>query len=439
MHAYRSPFHRRRLSRVVRRITRVIFVVGWVVGLAALIGVWLVGDEVDGSGLGRVSAGMLALVALPTSIVGDLDFDFGSLLVIVIGTIPLMLIVLPPLLVWCLISPFKARVLYLRHFGLTATNTTVARAVNRRLKHGYRLIALDDGDLRASAVGALSTARALAAGTISTAAPVVGVLALLAVLAVAAAKGNLLGAAFLAPIGMIIVAAVVVFLLLPVAFGALWYACLAILVTATLVWRSRADARSVISEHAAVAALEARLRALGQFWNRPRFFAPSVTVVTVANAIWQDVVSAAIPKCELVLVDVSAPTDALNWELERVTQSSPRPTVLIADAESWKRWSTDANGDPILARTRALIGDRKVIEYTSASRAARRRFFREVAAAMDGAEWSVLPEPRPGVATIVRALTRLTLGSIVMLVITCAMARGLWAILAPLLQRSLGG
>ena len=109
MYAYRSPFHRRRLSRVVRRIARVTFVVGWVVGFAALIGVGLVGDEADGSGLGRISAGMLVLVALPTSIVGDLDFDFGSLLVIVIGTIPLMLIVAPPLLVWCLISPFKAR------------------------------------------------------------------------------------------------------------------------------------------------------------------------------------------------------------------------------------------------------------------------------------------------------------------------------------------
>ena len=90
-------------------------------------------------------------------------------------------------------------------------------------------------------------------------------------------------------------------------------------------------------------------------------------------------------------------------------------------------------------KTQALIGERRVIEYTSPSRVARRRFFKELAAAMDAADWSVLRERRPGVGTVVRSLARLVVGSMGMLAITCAVTRGLWALLAPLVQGSLGG
>ena len=431
MHAYRSLLQRRRLSRGVRRIARATFVVAWVLALVVAIGVLLAGDEVDDSSFGTIWGAIFVLVTLPSMIYGDFGLDFGSLLIIIIGTIPLMFIVGPALLVWCLVSPFKARVLYLRHFGMTATNTAIARVVNRRLKHGYRLIALDDGDLKVSAVGARSTARTIAMEAISTAAPVVGVLVLLAVLGIAAATGNLLGAAFLAPIGMMFVAFVAVFLVMPVVFGALWYGCLAVLVTATLVWRGRTNARRELSDSVEIAALDARLRALGQFWNRPRLFAPSVTVVTVANAIWQDVVSTAITRCEVVLVDVSAPTEALNWELESVTQLTTKPSILIADADSWSSWAKDPNMDPILARTRALIGERRVIKYTSASAVAQKRFFKELADAMDAADWSILRERCPGFGTVVRSLARLTVWSMGILVTTCAMAHGLWALLAP--------
>jgi hypothetical protein len=64
----------------------------------------------------------------------------------------------------------------------------------------------------------------------------------------------------------------------------------------------------------------------------PTSFPISLTVTTI-DAIWQECVEKLITTCNIILIDISNPSENLNWELEISFSRCPEKVILVSDKD----------------------------------------------------------------------------------------------------------
>jgi hypothetical protein len=92
---------------------------------------------------------------------------------------------------------------------------------------------------------------------------------------------------------------------------------------------------------------------------------PRLVVVAVAGAIWQHVVDHLAQSCDLVIIDISQPTDNLVWEVETIRTRFPGRWLLVGD-EAHLTTLTDAGAHPAgspQARLITLLDGEHVLAY----------------------------------------------------------------------------
>ena len=106
--------------------------------------------------------------------------------------------------------------------------------------------------------------------------------------------------------------------------------------------------------------------------NKRREFAPRLTVARVADPIWKDVVHAFAEDADLVLVDISQPTEALVWEMETLRELGAACVYIVEEdaaaeleraavAEESEDRTPRQGGVP--DRFFSLLGDAPVLAY----------------------------------------------------------------------------
>ena len=88
--------------------------------------------------------------------------------------------------------------------------------------------------------------------------------------------------------------------------------------------------------------------------------APQVTVVSVADRLWQSAVMQLSAEVDGVLIDVSEPSEALAWELRQIIQTVPAH-VFVAEAGRLHAWNRSTSASEFTAECR-----RSVLEMLSA-------------------------------------------------------------------------
>jgi hypothetical protein len=112
---------------------------------------------------------------------------------------------------------------------------------------------------------------------------------------------------------------------------------------------------------------------------RSAFLAPQITIAQVADAVWREAVSAVAAESPAALIDISEPTEHLEWEIAHLRETG-RAFVFIAERERLQSWM--AASDDRRARVREWVGEDAVLVYGAGSRAEGRRFRRQLGNAL---------------------------------------------------------
>jgi hypothetical protein len=212
--------------------------------------------------------------------------------------------------------------LYLRKFGFADTTRTVSHALTSSVGRSVRLVTLDD-----SMVAALGAGRGRRR--------VAGVVLLIATAVVIGVAYYLVGGAFHndtdnlvsslqeqagpgvgAQIGAAVGAGVILVVILLIVGGLGTFALLLALIGAGSYRAARRAERRAVQAFTSSASVDTEARALGRAARR--IFAPRLVVVAVPTAFWQRAVHALAAVSEVVIIDVSRPTDNLIWELQNI-------------------------------------------------------------------------------------------------------------------------
>jgi hypothetical protein len=116
-------------------------------------------------------------------------------------------------------------------------------------------------------------------------------------------------------------------------------------------------------------------------------YAPHLTVVKVPSSMWHDTVRELVRLSDVVLVDVSVPTQSLVWEVTTLLELHAHLQVVGEYQHVRKLFGLD--GSPVLegtneAQLTRLLDGNEVLAYTT-DRAGRQRFTRELADAFESA------------------------------------------------------
>jgi hypothetical protein len=290
----------------------------------------------------------------------------------------------------------RSLVLFLRRFGFQGASATVTYAVLSAIGRRFRLVTLDDASITGVGVrslGAWSRARWLTA------------IALLVVLAlgvhgylyelpqvisstmkdaadqapksggISAAIGGIIGGI----IAAIVVGALLVVSVLTLIFATVGYTAFTF-VTWLSVRRAEGDKALEVKTEEAVAPAVARLQRRLGGWLSPR-----LVVMRCADVAWRNLVTTLAQRAELVLIDISDPSEHLIWEIETLRAVQGAKFLLIGDRE---RVEGLIHGTRVLdARTaQALVSHltgHKVLVYEAKRQPAVREFAR---ALRDGLE-----------------------------------------------------
>jgi hypothetical protein len=84
-----------------------------------------------------------------------------------------------------------------------------------------------------------------------------------------------------------------------------------------------------------VARVVRQLKRLRSWWRAPAILAPSATVVTVADACWQQAVVDIARISSVVLIDISEPSPNICWELRALQRER---VLLLARRDSMDAW-----------------------------------------------------------------------------------------------------
>jgi hypothetical protein len=102
--------------------------------------------------------------------------------------------------------------------------------------------------------------------------------------------------------------------------------------------------------------------------NRSGLMAPQATIVTVTDALWRAAVIRLLRFVDVVLIDVSDPSDALAWEVTHLEQPSSPPCVFVAEATRFQAWTEAAAQTAAEETSNAIIlralASKTVLLYT---------------------------------------------------------------------------
>jgi hypothetical protein len=270
--------------------------------------------------------------------------------------------------------------LYLRKFGFAESTRTVSKALRGSIGRAMRLVTLDDDQVTAIGAG---RGRRLLAGLVWVAAAGLGAYLVYFLVGggfradearnTADNLANSRGAAqtFGAAIGSAIINALIL----------LTYVAMICLLGMFMIAGFRGYRAARRAERAAESALSQRHdvgRAARQLREvSKRILAPRLMVVRVPTAFWQEAIRGLAEVCDVVIIDVSQPTDALLWEVQNIKPLFDGRWILVGAADRIAPLAdpdTARSGTPqgLLAR---LIDGEKVLAY-GASRADRAEFGR---------------------------------------------------------------
>ncbi|MEM7275393.1 MAG: hypothetical protein AAF547_20125 [Actinomycetota bacterium] len=267
-------------------------------------------------------------------------------------------------------------VLFLRKFGYDEAKDVVSHAAAQALGRRWRLVTLDDLDT--TPVGSGTRVRAgLRVGRLVLVV-IVAALGYLVFLffadglenAISSASdqaaddadnpvAGLIGAVIAGLIVGVIVGLVgMVFMLAVAVFGSLG---LFAFVAHRSLRKAERDQLTVVQTTEQVRHLLRQVQA-----RRNRFFSPRIAVVRSANAVWRDAVLGLADIADVVLVDVSDPTESLLWELDQLFR---RPDLDVVPIGSGARLSAmiGGAGDQVDRTVLNLLAGRTVLVYDDAT------------------------------------------------------------------------
>lgn len=298
---------------------------------------------------------------------------------------------------WLASAGPKLTVLYLRRFRLNAAQNVVTSALERGLSRRYRVVTLDDASFPPMETPRLYRRLSRYGGAVGWSV-VLGGLFLLVWTFYASSSPTITGMiSSVALAGLLVLVAPVV---LPVV------TVVAILFTAALLvqrWRVRRRSRLEVRTEEDLDRAEEAVSRLAQWSTRSTLLAPRATVVRVTDDLWQVVVERMVRRTNVILVDLSVPTENLRWELALLDRLAQRGAVFIADRHAQ-------------AALEPPEGEECIAYDDFKSSSDRRKFLSVLTRALDShARWPPLPGFRdcalaPAV-TMARLVLWLSLGS----------------------------
>ncbi len=112
-----------------------------------------------------------------------------------------------------------------------------------------------------------------------------------------------------------------------------------------------------------------------------KVFAPRLVVLRVATPVWRETVRRLAGVAEVMLIDVSEPSENLLWEVERMTSGFGTRCVFTCHRSSVPLLTDASPADPVVDKLRSLLGAGPILAY-SEDRAGMRRFARALRARM---------------------------------------------------------
>lgn len=114
-------------------------------------------------------------------------------------------------------------------------------------------------------------------------------------------------------------------------------------------------------------------RAVSEIGGRSRkVIAPRLVVLQVADPVWRETVRRFAEISEVVLIDISEPSDNLLWEVEHMTGRFGSRCVFTCHASAVARLTASVPADPIVEQLRTMIGEGPILAYTDDHRGMRR-------------------------------------------------------------------
>lgn len=325
-------------------------------------------------------------IALPL-MAPPLTFELGGVSVssVLTGSLSVGAAVIGTYMLLMFLAPQKSVVLYLRRFRLTAVAQAMTDAIESGVGRHYRILTLDDANFVPLEVPPLERWISRYGSLV----PILGAVALfLIVMWTAAILFGRYGYSFNGVgIESLLIAAGFLVFVVPEIGPVIEYWVL-FLVPAFLLHRWRVKKRSRV-QIATIEDLSACLeycRALSGKLRAPAFTMPQATVVKVVDGLWQQAVTGMAERAEVVVIDVSAPTVHVLWEIETANESFRSKIVYIGQKSLMKQWmSVPTCGDDreVRLRIHVLLEGATVIAYEQASRASRRRFGKNLRNALD--------------------------------------------------------
>jgi hypothetical protein len=126
-------------------------------------------------------------------------------------------------------------------------------------------------------------------------------------------------------------------------------------------------------------------RQIGTFENRyyvvgHGIFGNALSVVTVESSIWRAVVGRFAELCDLPIIDVSRPSNAVLWEVEEMAKRLGGRCVIVGEAGAVRALTESTESNAV--RLRRLLQGAPVYVYGT-DRVASRRFARTLRAAFE--------------------------------------------------------
>ena len=311
---------------------------------------------------------IIATLAIDPGAVRDMAPKPGIVILVVVAVASLSLGL------W-LVRGRRRLVLFLRRFGFTEATQAVTFALVKALGGSWRLVTLDDAEV--SPVGSSKGLRWLSVAV-----------GLVAVAVIAGAlfwlfgggfnalfdkmEGQVMHGATLADIlarFLVGIFAVPVLLMVGVLFVIVIPAVFALGV-AVFAWSSYGAIRRAERAKTVQITDEVQIeQAASAVVRRSRgIVGPALAVARVASSIWQPVVSRLASVSSAVLIDISAPTDNLIWEIEKLRSGMRARWILVGEQEHLRRMTAGEKQSAPEAKLLRVLDGEQVLAYSSDKR-----------------------------------------------------------------------
>jgi hypothetical protein len=279
----------------------------------------------------------------------------------------------------------KSVVLYLRRFRLRGVAQAMSDAIESGVGRHYRILTLDDANFVALEVPPLERWISRYGSLV----PILG--ALVVFFGVMWVFFGMFERYSFSLSGIGAIAALMwggfLIFVVPFAGSTLEYWVL-FLVPAFLIhrWRVKKRSRVEIAVAEDLSACLGYCQTLSGKIRAPAFMAPQATVVKVVDTLWQETVTGIAQTADAIIIDVSAPTVHVLWEIETAIRGFRSKIVYLGQRalmEQWMAGPTCGDDSEASARIRTLLEGATVLAYKPVSRASKRRFRKSLRNALD--------------------------------------------------------